>query len=136
MLKCPLLFHDQQLVNACTPTITSQILCPRALATLPVSRNHVRLCVPLYRTWNVIAEAKTWNEYIYIIAVIINYSIVASICCMKCIKSRNYLKHQEATMHRCSHYNSIVLHKKCTAIIIMGITKCKMASDAARTKQI
>ena len=69
MLKCPLLFHDQQLVNACTPTKTSQMLCHTALVTLPVSRNHVRLCVPLYRTWNVIAEAKTGNEYIYIIAV-------------------------------------------------------------------
>ena len=79
----------------------------------------MRLCVPLYRTWNVIAEAKTGKST----SSSDNYSIVAGICCMKCIKSRNYLKHQEATMHQCSHYNSIVLHKKRTAIIIMGITK-------------
>ena len=34
-------------INACTPT-ASKILCPRALATLPISRNYVRLCVPLF----------------------------------------------------------------------------------------
>ena len=94
MLKYPLLFHDQQLVNACTPTKTSQMLCPTALATLPVSRNHVRLCVSLYRTWNVIAEAKTGNEYIYSRESVIRTSI---------IRTGQLTKHLKSYSSMCKH---------------------------------